>query len=116
MSIASIKNEKIKNYKFLTEMYSDPYFPKDLVDKVKEIEISFCQNIESSQPESLDTLYQISDIYIEQINNLQQAFDEADSEIETVARETIGADFHFIALAYGFDTVDHEEIIRFRDW
>jgi hypothetical protein len=43
-------------------------------------------------------------------------FEDAGSEIETVARECIGDDFDFIARAYGFGDVDTEELIATRDW
>ena len=48
-------------------------------------------------------------------NTLGEAFYEHDSEIETVARECIAADFAFIASTYGFDA-DTEEMIATRDW
>jgi len=43
-------------------------------------------------------------------------FEDAGSEIETVARECIGDDFDCIARAYGFGDVDTEELIATRDW
>ncbi|MFN3075152.1 DUF5713 family protein [Acinetobacter sp. TY2] len=52
----------------------------------------------------------------EHINVLQDAFDEAESEIETVARESIGSDIYFIAQSYGFVDADQEELISPRDW
>lgn len=33
----NLKNEKMKNYAYLKDMYADSYFPKFLVDKVKTI-------------------------------------------------------------------------------
>lgn len=48
-------------------------------------------------------------------NYLQEDFDENDIEIETVARECIGADFEFISASYGFKDADIEELIATRD-
>ncbi len=49
------------------------------------------------------------------INDLQEEFDEHDSEIETVARECIAADVAYI-LAWFNIPIDTEEAIRERDW
>ena len=49
------------------------------------------------------------------INDLQEAFDEHDSEIETVARECIAADVAYI-LEWFDIPIDTEEAIRERDW
>ena len=49
------------------------------------------------------------------INNLQEEFDENDSEIETVARECIAATVAYILEWFGIP-IDTEEAIRERDW
>lgn len=49
------------------------------------------------------------------INDLQNEFDENDSEIETVARECIAADVAYI-LEWFDIPIDTEEAIRERDW
>ncbi len=49
------------------------------------------------------------------LNELRFARRE-DSEIETVAREVIAADFRYIAQAYGFGHVDSEDLIATRNW
>ncbi len=49
------------------------------------------------------------------INDLQEEFDENDSEIETVARECIGATVAYI-LEWFDIPIDTEEAIRERDW
>lgn len=49
------------------------------------------------------------------INNLQDEFDENDSEIETVARDCIGETVGYI-LNYFDIPIDVEEAIRERDW
>lgn len=115
MNQDKLTNETIKNYSFLTDMYSDGYFPNFLVDKVKNILLDFCEKIEKEAPENLDDLYKLSHAATDLINDLEDEFYEADSEIETAARETIAMDFDFIANTYNFDA-DVEMLIATRDW
>jgi len=112
---SSIKNEKLKNYSFLKDMYQDSYFPNFLVDKGKEILIKLCIQIEAENPESLTELYKLTHTATNKFNDLEEEFGENGSELETGARESIGGDFAFIAQAYGFDA-DIEELIATRNW
>jgi len=115
MNQNDLKNETLKHYSFLSDMYSDGYFPNFLVDKVKMVLLQFCKKIEKETPQNLDELYVLSHAATELINDLENEFHEADSEIETVARDTIGVDFEFIAKTYNFDA-DIEMLIAPRDW
>ena len=49
------------------------------------------------------------------INDLEDEFDENDSEIETVARESIGEAVDYLLQKYRID-IDVEEAIREREW
>jgi len=111
----SLSNDKIKEYKFLECMYQDSYFPEFLVDKCKDVLLALCFNIENNKTNSLESLYVLSHAATEQINDLENEFDENDSEIETGARECLAINFEFVAIAYGFDA-DIEELIATRDW
>ena len=111
-----IKDEAIKKYTFLSEMYSDAYFPNFLVDKLKNILLELCYNMEIKTPKNLAELYLLTHFSTEKINLLQEEFYENESEIETAARDTIGSDFEFIAKTYGFEEADIEELIAPRDW
>ncbi|WP_406845372.1 DUF5713 family protein [Flavobacterium soyae] len=110
-----LKNEKIRNYRILEEMYNDSYFPPKSVDKVRDVLLEFCFNIEKSKPKNLDQLYELSHTATEKINNLQDDFYRNGSELETGAREAIAMDFDFICKSYGFKA-DVEELIANRDW
>jgi hypothetical protein len=110
-----LKNEAMKTYSFLKDMYSDSYFPKKLVDKGKYLLIDLCFKIEQKQPKNLEELYKLTHSTTNKFNDLQEEFDENDSEIETVARDCIGTDFEFIAKSYAFNA-DTEELIATRDW
>jgi hypothetical protein len=113
---ASLTNEVLKNYSFLSEMYEDSYFPKKCVDKAKDILIDLCFQIEEMKPRNLEELYKLTHSATDKFNDLQEYFDENDSEIETAARESIGEDFEFIAHSYGFENADTEELIATREW
>ena len=112
----SIQNSIILSHSFLADMYQDSYFPKHLVDQLRDILLDLCQQIEAQKPRDLDALYVFTHAATEKINMLQEAFDEAESEIETAARESIGSDIYFIAQSYGFFDADQEELISPRDW
>ena len=112
----SIQNPIILSHSSFADMYQDSYFPKHLVDQLKQTLLDLCQQIEAQKPQNLDALYIFTHVATEHINVLQDAFDEAESEIETVARESIGSDIYFIAQSYGFVDADQEELISPRDW
>jgi hypothetical protein len=111
-----LKNEKLKNYSFLSDMYEDSYFPDHCVDRGKQILVDLCFQIEEKGPKDLTELYTLTHAATDRFNDLQDVFYENDSEIETVARDCIGMDFEFIANSYGFENADIEELIATRDW
>ncbi len=110
-----IKNDTLSNYPFLKDMYSDSYFPKFLVDKGKAILVDLCVQIEKEQPKNLEDLYKLTHAATEKFNGLEAEFLKHNSEIETAARESIAADFEFIAKTYGYKA-DVEELIAPRNW
>ncbi|WP_420884739.1 DUF5713 family protein [Actinomadura geliboluensis] len=114
--MALVTNQKVLDHEFLTGMYDDGYFPDHLVDKGKAILLRLCGRIETDRPADLAALYSLTHAATEEFNALQAEFDEAGSEIETVARDVIGEEFWFVATAYGFDGADIEELIATRDW
>jgi hypothetical protein len=115
MDQRDLKNEAARHHDFLADMYADDYFPKHAVDQGRDILVQLCHSLEAQPPQSLDELYARTHSATERFNDLQAVFEEADSELETAARESIGMDFLFIAQAYGFDA-DVEELIAPRDW
>lgn len=103
-----------EKYKLLEDMYQDGYFPDFLVDKVKEqIQevIVFLENGERN----LETIQKKFDVMTETINDLQEEFEENDSEIETAARDSIGETVEYILKWFEL-AIDVEEAIRMRDW
>lgn len=111
----SIQNLQILSHSFLHDMEADSYFPAAQVAKGKTILLKLCETIEAKKPNSLGQLYAITHAATKEFNALGEELEENGSELETAARESIGADFEFIAKAYGFDA-DVEELIATRDW
>ena len=112
----SIHNETLKNYDFLRVMYGDGYFPSFLVDRIKEILVHLCEEIEKKNPQSTEALLILTHSATKKINALEEEFEENDCELETEARESIGADFEFIVRCYGFAEIDIEDVIEPREW
>ena len=102
------------NYKLLDEMYQDDYYPTFLVDKVKDELQKVIDLLESGETD-IEVVQETLDEAVCGINDLQEEFDENDSEIETVARECIAATVAYILEWFGIP-IDTEEAIRERDW
>ena len=103
-----------KNYKLLKEMYEDDYYPVFLVDKVRD-EIQKVIDLLETGETNTDVIQEKLDEVVCAINDLQEEFDENDSEIETVARDCIGVTVDYILKWFGIP-IDMEEAIRERDW
>ncbi|MFI5942327.1 DUF5713 family protein [Streptomyces uncialis] len=106
----------IDGYEPLGGMYDDPFFPDHLVDRGKAILHRLSTRIAAAPPADLTALYALTAAATEEFNALEAAFDEAGSELETVAREEIGEAFHMLALAHGYQDADPEKLIAARDW
>ena len=102
------------NYKLLDEMYNDDYYPTFLVNKVKD-ELQKVIDLLESGDTDIEVVQEKLDEAVCGINDLQEEFDENDSEIETVARDCIGVTVAYI-LEWFDIPIDIEEAIRERDW
>src|SRR3954470_24363031 len=111
-----LKNETVRSYSFLEDMYGDGFYPNHLVDKCRDILIELCFEIESTHPKDLDALYEVTHAATLRFNAMHDELYENDSEINTNTRDCIGVDFTFIATSYGFEDADDEELIATRDW
>ncbi|MFT3709034.1 MAG: DUF5713 family protein [Archangium sp.] len=109
-----LRNAKLAKHTFLAEMVGDDYFPKHLVKKGQGLLQALAARIEAEKPEG-EAVYALTHATTEAFNDLQEEFFEADSEIETAARESIAGDVGFILETLGYD-VDLEEAIAPRDW
>lgn len=102
------------NFIYLQDMYNDSYYPTFLVDKVKEKILEVVRFLESGS-HSNEAIQGELDKMTVAINDLQEEFDEHDSEIETVARDSIGTTVQAILHAFKVD-IDIETAIGERDW
>jgi hypothetical protein len=102
------------DFSFLPDMYADSYFPEFLVDKLKNLLIELADLLATGIT-GTEAIQEKLDETVEKINQLQEEFEENDSEIETVARDTIGVTIEKILKFYGID-IEIEEAIRARDW
>lgn len=102
------------DYKLLEEMYEDGYFPDFLVDKIKVLVESVIDFLETGERD-LEKIQEKFDEMTLAINDLQEEFEENDSEIETVARDCIGETVGYILQWFDIN-IDVEEAIGERDW
>ena len=103
-----------QNYKLLNEMYRDEYYPNFLVDKIRNWLQEVIDLLESGETDIEVVQAQLERVVCA-INDLQEEFDENDSEIETVARDCIGGTVAYILKWFDI-SIDIEEAIRERDW
>ncbi len=101
------------DFQFLKKMYGDKYFPEFLVNKLRDIIKELVTFIE--QGHTKDEIQDELDNIVSKINDLQEEFYTNDSEIETVARESIASTVEEI-LIYFDVYIDIEEALRDRDW
>ena len=102
------------NYKLLDSMYQDGYFPDFLVDKIKELVENVIEFLETGERD-LEEIQSKFDEMTLAINDLQEEFEENDSELETGARESIAETVEYILEWFNID-IDVEDDIGVRDW
>ena len=102
------------DYQPLFEMYDDEYFPDFLVDKIKA-ELDKIEAVLAGGEKNTAIIQQHFDTMTRAINDLEAEFEENDSEIETVARESIGEAVDYLLQKYRI-AIDLEEALREREW
>lgn len=102
------------DYKMLDDMYKDDYFPDFLVDKIKGLMQKVIEILETGE-RNLETIQNAFDKMTLAINDLQEEFEDNDSELETGARESIGETVAYILNWFDID-MDVEDAIGERDW
>ncbi|UKS31091.1 DUF5713 family protein [Paenibacillus sp. HWE-109] len=95
-------------------MYNDTYYPNFLVDKIKAELVKVVEFLEQGN-QDIEEIQSKLDFAIHAINDMAEEFDENDSEIETVARESIAQTVEDILAFFGIE-IDTEVAIRERDW
>ncbi len=102
------------DYKMLDDMYKDDYFPDFLVDKIKGLIQKVIEVLETGE-RNLETIQNAFDKMTLAINDLQEEFEDNDSELETGARESIGETVAYILNWFDIN-MDVEDAIGERDW
>lgn len=102
------------DFEYVPDMYQDSYFPKFLVEKVKDAIKEVVSFIEKGS-HTPDEIQEAFDRMTYKINDLQDEFDENDSDIETGARESIGETVDRIIFHFELN-IDTEDAIRVREW
>ena len=106
----------LKNDDYVYDMRDDDYYPPHLVQKVVDELRKFAELLDAGERDP-QKIQACADEVTKNINTLEDEFDEADSEIETVARESIAETFYLILKEYGLEEdFDIEELIAERDW
>lgn len=103
-----------KNYELLAAMYRDGYFPDFLVDKIKELVQNIISFLETEEKD-LEIIQNKFDEMTLSINDLQAEFEENESELETVARESIAETIEYILQWFDIG-IDVEDALGERDW
>lgn len=103
-----------ETYQLLSDMYRDGYFLDFLVDKIKELIQDVIAFLETGE-QDLEKIQKKLDEMTLAINDLEEEFEENDSELETVARDSIGETVEYILKWFNID-IDVEDAIRERDW
>lgn len=104
----------VVSFEYLKDMYNDRYYPNFLVDKVKAEFVKVVEFLEQGN-QDIEEIQSKLDFAIHAINDFAEEFDENDSEIETVARESIAQTVEDILAFFGIE-IDTEVAIRERDW
>ncbi len=102
------------DYQFLKDMYSDDYYPNFLVDKIKDEIQKVIAFLETGITDT-EQIQKKFDSMTLALNDLEEAFEEYDSEIESVARDAIAVDVMEI-LHYFEIPLDVEDALREREW
>lgn len=102
-------------YVLLQNMYEDTYYPQFLVDKIKWQFIHLIEQFEEADLDELDWVQDKLDEFTVFINSMQQEFWDQDSEIETVASESIASSLEYILEWFKID-IPLEDALREREW
>lgn len=103
-----------ENYILVEDMVKDDYYPKFLVEKIRELIFPVVRLLENGESDR-DIIQGKLDEMTLAINDLQEEFDENDSEIETVARDSIAVTIGYIMDWFNI-SIDMETALRERDW
>lgn len=103
-----------ESYKLLGDMYNDNYFPDFLVDKIRDLIRNVIDFLETGERDTEKIQNKFDEMTLA-INDLEEEFEDNDSELETVARDSIGTTVEYILKWFDID-IDVEDAIGEREW
>lgn len=103
-----------ETYVLLKNMVNDSYYPSFLVEKIKALIIPIIRLLENGETNKAIIQSKLDEMTLA-INDLQDEFDEHNSEIETVARDSIAATIGYIMDWFNIE-IDMETAVREREW
>ncbi|MGN0669305.1 MAG: DUF5713 family protein [Oscillospiraceae bacterium] len=103
-----------ENYVLVSDMVNDDYFPDFLVEKIKALITKVINLLENGETDKAVIQRSLDEMTIA-INDLEEEFEENDSEIETVARDSIAETIEDILRRFDIN-IDAETALRERDW
>lgn len=103
-----------ENYVLVSDMVGDDYFPDFLVEKIKALITKVISLLENGETDKAVIQCSLDEMTIA-INDLEEEFEENDSEIETAARDSIAVTIEYILRWFDID-IDIETALRERDW
>lgn len=103
-----------ENYILVKDMVEDTYYPNFLVEKLQE-EIRKVISILETGENKIDVVQKVLDEMTLSINDLQEEFWDNDSEIETIARDSIAVTIEYVLNWFNID-IDLETALQERDW
>ncbi|GLC87111.1 DUF5713 family protein [Lysinibacillus piscis] len=104
----------MKEIHYLKDMSQDEYYPTFLVDKIKVLLEGIVHYL-AQEPHTLEAIQAKLDEITYGINDLVEEFEEHNSELETVARDSIAETVMDILQAYDIE-LDIEDALREREW
>lgn len=103
-----------ENFVLLEEMYLDPYFPDFLVDKIRDLIKVLIKKLEDGE-RAPDEIQKELDEMTKKINDLEDEFFANNSEIESLARDSIASSIVYILSWYKV-RIYIEDALRLRNW
>ena len=103
-----------ENYILLKDMVEDDYYPKFLVDKVKDCITPVIGLLERGETDKEAVQAKLDERTLS-IEDIQEEFDGKAHERATGARDSIGVTVGYILDWFGID-IDVEDAIGERDW
>ena len=103
-----------EDYILVEDMVQDDYYPAFLVEKIQGLISPVIRLLENGETDRNIIQGKLDEMTLA-INDLQEEFEENDSEIETVARDSIAVTIGHIMDWFHID-IDMETALRERDW